>query len=89
MQDDEFCSARLHAAEGVHFTMAGYPRMWQKAAAAAKFSTAVASAEPVRAETPEPSRRSKRRIHHHARRRHAARRQSATETPDKTEAAPQ
>ena len=75
MQDDEFCSARLHAAEGVHFTMAGYTRMWQKAAAAVKFSTAVASVASVArrgARERQPTRRSKRRNHHHARNRHGA-----------------
>jgi hypothetical protein len=88
-QDPEFCSARLHAGEGVHFTMAGYTRMWQKAAAAAGFSTVVASADHPRTETSEPSRRSKRHHHghHHGRKRHAAR--SESETPSKTEAAPQ
>ena len=86
-QAAEFCSTRLHAAEGVHFTMAGYTRMWQKAAAAAGFSTVVASAEPARAEASEPHRRSERHHHHHWRRRHA--RRHATETPEQTEAAPQ
>jgi hypothetical protein len=88
-QDTEFCSARLHAPEGVHFTMAGYTRMWQKAAAAAGFSTVVASTEPVRTEASEPSRRSKRHHPHHWRKRHAKRRAPASETPDTTEAAPQ
>jgi hypothetical protein len=87
LQDDEFCSAKLHAPEGVHFTMAGYTRMWQKAAAAAKFSTVVASAEPAQTEASESSRSSTRHSHHHGRKRHAKR--HATETPDKTEAAPQ
>jgi hypothetical protein len=87
-QDEEFCSTRLHAGEGVHFTMAGYTRMWQKAAAAAGFSTAVASAEPVRTEAPDASRRSKRHPRHHGRK-HPRRQPSATETPDKSEAAPQ
>ena len=88
-QDAEFCSSRLHAREGVHFTMAGYTRMWQKAAAAAGFSTVVASAEPARVEASEPSSRSKRHNHAHVRKRHAKRHASATETPVKTEAAPQ
>jgi hypothetical protein len=88
-QDPEFCSEKLHAGEGVHFTMAGYTRMWQKAAAAAGFSTVVASAEPARAETSEPSRRSKRPHHHERRKRHAKRSAPATETPEQTEAAPQ
>jgi hypothetical protein len=91
-QDDEFCSARLHAAEGVHFTMAGYTRMWQKAAAAVKFTATVAPAALAAADAGEkdlPTHRSKRRNHHHARKRHSARRTAATETPEKTEAAPQ
>ncbi len=69
--------------------MAGYTRMWQKAAAAAKFSTVVASAEPASAEASEPSRRSKRHHHQTWRKRHAKQHASATETPEKTEAAPQ
>jgi hypothetical protein len=75
----------------VHFTMAGYTRMWQKAAAAVQFSTTVASAEAGQADTKEkdqPTRRSKRRNHHHARKRHGTRHSSSTE-PDRTEAAPQ
>ena len=83
-QDAEFCSAKLHAGEGVHFTMAGYTRMWQKAAAAADFPTVVASAEPARAEASEPSRRSRR---HHKRAKHHKRRVATSETP--SEAAPQ
>lgn len=35
LQDPAFCEASLHAGDGVHFTMAGYARMWQKAAAVA------------------------------------------------------
>jgi hypothetical protein len=34
-QDAEFCAAGLHAGDGVHFTMAGYRLLWQKAASAA------------------------------------------------------
>ena len=51
-QGAQFCDAKVHAAEGVHFTMAGYSLMWQKAAAAAGFSTVVADASPARAEAP-------------------------------------
>jgi hypothetical protein len=87
MQDPEFCSARLHAGEGVHFTMAGYTRMWQKAAAAADFATVVASAETAHAEASEPSRASKRHHAHHGRKRHHKRHAAQTETP--SEAAPQ
>ncbi|MDE3177282.1 MAG: hypothetical protein KGM15_14360 [Pseudomonadota bacterium] len=86
-QGAEFCDARVHAAEGVHFTMAGYTRMWQKAAAAAEFSTVVASAEPAQAGASEPSRRSKRRHAHHAHTRRHKRHEAKIETP--SEAAPQ
>jgi hypothetical protein len=34
-QDPEFCAPGLHAGDGVHFTMAGYRLLWQKAATAA------------------------------------------------------
>ena len=44
MQDATFCDPSVHAAEGVHFSMAGYTRMWQKAATAAGFPVVVASA---------------------------------------------
>ncbi len=37
-QDPEFCSSAVHAGDGVHFSMAGYSRLWQKAAAAAGHS---------------------------------------------------
>ena len=86
-QGAEFCDARVHAAEGVHFTMAGYTRMWQKAAAAADFSTVVASAEPGHAEASEPGRKSKRRHAHHGHKRRHHRQEARVETP--SEAAPQ
>ena len=35
LQESAFCEAALHAGDGVHFTMAGYSRMWQKAATVA------------------------------------------------------
>jgi len=35
LQDATFCSPSVHAGDGVHFTMAGYARMWQIASAAA------------------------------------------------------
>jgi len=44
LQDPEFCEASLHAGDGVHFTMAGYSRIWQKAATVAGVPVAVASA---------------------------------------------
>jgi hypothetical protein len=34
-QTPEFCAPGLHAGDGVHFTMAGYRLLWQKAASAA------------------------------------------------------
>jgi len=83
-QGEEFCDAKVHAPEGVHFSMAGYTRMWQKAAAAAGFSTVVASAAaPAHAEASEPHTRKHKRHRH----RGHAKRQADTET--KTEAAPQ
>ena len=83
-QGPEFCDAKVHAPEGVHFDMAGYTRMWQKAAAAAGFSTVVASAAaPAHAEASEPHTRKHKRHRH----RGHAKRQADTET--KTEAAPQ
>ena len=46
-QDEEFCAASMHAGDGVHFTMAGYSRIWQKAATVAGIPVTVASsAEP-------------------------------------------
>ena len=44
MQDATFCDPSIHAAEGVHFSMAGYTLMWQKAAKEAGFPIVVASA---------------------------------------------
>ena len=52
MQDAEFCDPSIHAAEGVHFGMAGYTRMWQKAATAAGFPVVVASASEPKAAAP-------------------------------------
>jgi hypothetical protein len=43
-QDPEFCEASLHAGDGVHFTMVGYAKLWQKAATAAGIPVAVAAA---------------------------------------------
>ena len=77
-QGPEFCDPGVHAAEGVHFTMAGYTRIWQKAAAAAGFSTVVASVASPHAVASEPSRKKRRR---HARRHRAERRPATTETP--------
>jgi hypothetical protein len=85
-QTEEFCSPNLHAGEGVHFTMAGYTRMWQKAAAAAGFSSAVAvaSAEPAQG-GPGPSHKHAKRHKHKS---HAKRHSETTEKPDTSEAAP-
>jgi hypothetical protein len=44
LQDAGFCDRSLHAPDGVHFTMAGYARMWQKAASAAGIPVVVAAA---------------------------------------------
>ena len=70
-QGPEFCDASVHAAEGVHFNMTGYTRIWRKAATAVAFTgggTAVAEAT--------PSHPAKVRGHH--RRRHHARQAQAT-----------
>ena len=84
-QTPEFCSEKLHAGEGVHFTMAGYARMWQKAAAAAGFSTAVAVASAAPDEGASSSRVKKAKRHKHKSHKHHA---EAKEKPQ-TEAAPQ
>jgi hypothetical protein len=44
LQDPKFCDPGVHAAEGVHFTMAGYTLMWQKAATAVDFPFVLATA---------------------------------------------
>ncbi|MFZ1964010.1 MAG: GDSL-type esterase/lipase family protein [Roseiarcus sp.] len=44
LQDASFCERSLHAPDGVHFTMAGYARMWQIAASAAGIPVVVAAA---------------------------------------------
>jgi len=44
LQGPEFCERSLHAGDGVHFTMAGYALMWQKAASAAGLPVVVAAA---------------------------------------------
>ena len=41
---DGFCAPSLHEPDGVHFTMAGYRRMWQIAAAKAGVPVVVAAA---------------------------------------------
>jgi hypothetical protein len=41
MRGADICDRSLRGAEGVHFTMAGYTLMWQKAAAAAGYPVAV------------------------------------------------
>ena len=43
LQDSGFCDASLHAGDGVHFTMAGYSRIWQKAATVAGVPVVVAA----------------------------------------------
>jgi hypothetical protein len=44
LQDPAFCDPSLHAGDGVHFSMAGYARLWQKAATVAGIPVEVASA---------------------------------------------
>jgi hypothetical protein len=88
-QGEEFCDAKLHAGEGVHFTMAGYTRMWQKAAGAAGFtSTVVASASPAHAEASAAGHKAKHRGHKP--RRHKAKHAAdSVDSAPKTETAPQ
>lgn len=43
-QTPEFCAPALHAGDGVHFTMAGYRLLWQKAASVAGIPILEASA---------------------------------------------
>jgi lysophospholipase L1-like esterase len=45
MSDPSLCDRSLRAGDGVHFNMAGYTRMWQKAATAAGVPVVLASAE--------------------------------------------
>jgi hypothetical protein len=50
MSDTNLCDRSLRAGDGVHFNMAGYTRMWQKAAAAAGVPVVLAAesaSEPV------------------------------------------
>jgi hypothetical protein len=42
MRDDGICDHSLRAGDGVHFSMEGYSRMWQRAASAAGFPAQVA-----------------------------------------------
>ena len=65
-QDPEFCSAALHAGDGVHFTMAGYSRLWQKAATVAGIPVVVASAAGPKPSAAVGSKPRKRRLHHTA-----------------------
>ena len=44
LQDPAFCDPSLHAGDGVHFSMAGYARLWHKAATVAGIPVEVASA---------------------------------------------
>ncbi len=44
LQDAGFCDRSVHAGDGVHFTMAGYARMWQKAATVAGLPVVIAAA---------------------------------------------
>ncbi len=43
LQDPSFCDPSIHAGDGVHFSMAGYARLWHKAATVAGIPIEVAS----------------------------------------------
>ena len=64
-QDAEFCAPALHAGDGVHFTMAGYSRLWQKAAAAAGIPVVVATAASSQPAHPTAVVGHKKKRHHH------------------------
>lgn len=65
-QGAEFCDVSVHAAEGVHFTMTGYTRIWRKASAAVGFTgggTVVAEATFSRSTSARPHHRRRHRRH--------------------------
>ncbi len=70
LQEPAYCDRSLHAGDGVHFTMAGYDRMWQKAATVAGLPVVVASASEHTSALSEPHRgahkkhRRRPRVHH-------------------------
>jgi hypothetical protein len=80
MQDATFCDPSIHAAEGVHFSMAGYTLMWQKAAKEAGFPIVVASAGAPKMATPGGHKR-------HGKKRHK-RKYAAAETAPPASPAP-
>jgi hypothetical protein len=64
MSDPDLCDRSLRAGDGVHFNMAGYTRMWHKAAAAAGVPVVLAAesaAEPVTHEVTKTTVRKKHR----------------------------
>ena len=79
MQGPEFCDPSVHAAEGVHFSMAGYTRMWQKARAAVDFPETVAgtsAAKTAAAENRKP------RVHKRRHKKHAQATTTEKTTPE-------
>ncbi|MBV8663906.1 MAG: hypothetical protein JO107_12465 [Hyphomicrobiales bacterium] len=69
LQEPSFCDRSLHAGDGVHFTMAGYGRMWQKAATVAGLPVVVASASEHASALSDPregahKKHRRRRVHH-------------------------
>jgi len=80
MQDAAFCDPSIHAGEGVHFGMAGYTLMWQKAAKEAGFPIVVASAGAPKMATPGIHKR-------HGKKRHK-RKSAAAETAPPASPAP-
>jgi hypothetical protein len=69
MRGDGICDHSVRAGDGVHFSMEGYSRLWQRAASAAGFSAQVANLEerPIGTEAPKPAHL---RRKHHARKSH-------------------
>lgn len=48
-RDDITCSPNMHARDGVHFTMAGYRHLWERARASAGLALEAAPAPPAQA----------------------------------------
>jgi hypothetical protein len=81
LQEPAFCEPSLHAGDGVHFTMAGYARMWQIAASAAGLPVVVASAS-ERTPVVHDSKPTHRKLKHERKRRHVKPEPSSAPAPN-------
>jgi hypothetical protein len=66
MRGPDICDRSLRGAEGVHFNMAGYTVMWQKAAAAAGFPVVTVAANQSQPVINKKKKKRKSKSHHHA-----------------------